>query len=366
MLTLTPDIWKAGLRAAAAAGVALAVSQLLALHQGYWAVVTSIVVMQANLGASLEAAADRLLGTLAGAALGFLVAYLTPPTAIGTLGGLMFATGVLSMLAARYPSFRVAPVTAAILLISDPSHVEPSLSAVHRVTEIGLGCLIGIAVSLLVAPTRAEARLRKEVGRALALLARLMTAEMEGLEGKVGDGTVAAISEDVYSAYAEIDKLTKETEEEHASRLARGAFDAKRLRRSLRHLRTNIFFLRRVTRLSWPSALGDALVEPSAAVTQAARDYLLAIGPAVAEGKPAPPLDELDRVFARFATEASAAARRIRVGHEPEDPDDSSPVAANDAVAFLASFSFALEQVRFSIDGLAECVNDMSNAADQS
>lgn len=337
MLNLTPDIWKAGLRTAAAAGIALAVSHLLSLHQGYWAVISSIVIMQANLGASLEAAADRLLGTLAGAGLGFVVAYLTPSTTIGTLIGLMLATGLLSMLAIRYPSFRIAPVTAAILLISAPSHADASISAMHRVTEIGLGCVIGIAVSLLVAPSRAEARLKVEASHALALLANLVTAELEGPQGKTGNEA--------------IDKLTKETEEEHASRLARDAFDAERLRNCLRHLRTNIFFLRRVARQPWPSVLDDALVEPTAAVTRATRDYLVALGPAVVAGKPAPQLNELDQVFARFATEGSAVLHKIQHGSSP---------AGDDAIAFVSAFSFALEQVRLSIGHFAECVDDMS------
>ncbi|WP_378941221.1 FUSC family protein [Mesorhizobium sp. ANAO-SY3R2] len=368
MLKLSPDIWKAGLRTAAAAGVALAVSELLSLPQGYWAVITSIVVMQANLGASLAAAGDRLAGTLAGAALGFIIAYLTPATGLGTLSGLMLATGLLAMLAARNPSFRIAPVTAAILLISDPSHVDASISALHRVTEIALGCFIGIAVSLLVAPSRAESRLRNEVSRTLALLANLISAEMAGPNDKAGDAAITAISDDIYSAYDTINKLTKETEQEHASRLARSAFDAKRLRHCLRHLRTNVFFLRRITRLTWPAALGDALVGPSAAVAQVTRDYLLALGPVVAAGNPAPPLDELNRVFAQFATEAAAAARQVEVGHEPEGSgaDQPSPAANGDAVAFASSFSFALEQVRFSIEELVECVNDMSTSADQS
>lgn len=351
MLNLTPDIWKAGLRTAAAAGIALAVSHLLSLHQGYWAVISSIVIMQANLGASLEAAADRLLGTLAGAGLGFVVAYLTPSTTIGTLIGLMLATGLLSMLAIRYPSFRIAPVTAAILLISAPSHADASISAMHRVTEIGLGCVIGIAVSLLVAPSRAEARLKVEAGHALALLANLVTAELEGPEDKTGNEAIAAIGEDIHGSFAKIDKLTNETEEEHASRLARDAFDAERLRNCLRHLRTNIFFLRRVARQPWPSVLDDALVEPTAAVTRATRDYLVALGPAVVAGKPAPQLDELDQVFARFATEGSAVLHKIQHGSSP---------AGDDAIAFVSAFSFALEQVRLSIGHFAECVDDMS------
>ncbi len=82
---LTPDIVKAGLRAAAAGSIAYVLAQSFALQQGYWSVVTAIIVMQLTLGASLEAATDRLVGSLTGAAVGFVLAYLTPSTKIGTL-----------------------------------------------------------------------------------------------------------------------------------------------------------------------------------------------------------------------------------------------------------------------------------------
>lgn len=107
------DVWKAGLRTAAAGGLAFICAEILALPQGYWAVLTAIVIMQASIGASLAAAAD-LLGTLAGAALGLVLASVTPSTKLGTLAALILSIGMLAMLAARYPSFRIAPMTAAI------------------------------------------------------------------------------------------------------------------------------------------------------------------------------------------------------------------------------------------------------------
>lgn len=371
VLKLPPEIWKAGLRTAAAAGIAYGVAEALSLPQGYWSVVTAIVIMQANLGASLEAAADRLLGTLTGAVFGFAVAYLTPSTNIGTFWALILATALLAMLAARYPSFRIAPVTAAILLISAPSHADTSISAMHRVAEISLGCIIGIAVSLLIAPSRAETRLRNEASRALTLMANLITAELagpEGPEGKVDDEAITAISEDIYGSFSKIEKLTKETHEEHASRLARRSFDANRLQRCLRRLRTTAFFLRRVTGLSWPAAIGDTLVDPTKTVTQATHDYLVALGPAVASGELPPPLDELENAFEQFATAAESAARQAHAANNPQGPgfDEARHAEGDHPVAFVSAFSFALEQVRFSIEELVECVKEMSDAADRS
>jgi hypothetical protein len=45
----------------------------------------------------------------------------------------------VALLAAIRPSFRIAPVTAAILLLTTPSNASPIISAMDRVVEIALG-----------------------------------------------------------------------------------------------------------------------------------------------------------------------------------------------------------------------------------
>ena len=53
-----------------AACLAYVVAELLGLPQGFWAVMTAILVTQANVGASLGLAVDRLLGSLLGVVVG--------------------------------------------------------------------------------------------------------------------------------------------------------------------------------------------------------------------------------------------------------------------------------------------------------
>ena len=361
------DVWKAGLRTAAAGSLAFICAEILALPQGYWAVMTAIVIMQASIGASLAAAADRLLGTLAGAALGLVFAFVTPSTKLGTTAALMLSSGMLGMLAARVPSFRIAPVTAAILLVATPSHADAFISALHRVVEITIGCGIGVAVALIVVPSRADSRLRTEASRALALLAKLITIEVEGPNGEASDEALAAVSEEIYAAYHSIDALTKEVREEHASHLTRGGLEPNPLRRCLRHLRTAAFFLHRVTRMPWPVSLGDTLVAATRAVTEATRNYLLALGPAIEAGAQPPSLQDLEQAFTQFAT-AVAAERQKEVADATQNhgADKTRREVDGDDATFVSTFSFALEQVRYSLEELAECVADMSKATEGS
>lgn len=353
------DIWKAGLRTAVAGGLAWFVAQFLGLPQGYWSVLTAIIVMQTRLGASLKAAGDRMLGTLAGAAFGFVVALVTPSTPYWTLIGLLFSIGVLGMLAAYRPSFRIAPMTAAILLISAPSHAVALISATHRVIEIVIGCAVGVLVSMVVAPARSDTILRAEARHALALLAQLVGLEVVSRTSQTDDEGIAKVSEEIYASYRKIGTLSQEAQEEHASHMSRGGLDPDRLRHCLRDLRTSVFFLRRVTRLPWPASLGDAMIAPTRAATGAIGAFLRSAGDALTGQVEAPSIDRLEDAFAAFSAAAHATLDHAEPpSSEPGGSGSTMQTSDESATVYVSNLSFALEQVRYSLEKLAECITD--------
>src|SRR6476469_6168573 len=73
------------LRVTIAAGASFALARGLQLPQGFWAVITAVIVIQASVGGSLKAAMDRFAGTLAGAGLGALVSVSIPHQSFATL-----------------------------------------------------------------------------------------------------------------------------------------------------------------------------------------------------------------------------------------------------------------------------------------
>ena len=88
------------------------------MAQGYWAVFTAIIVMQASLGGSFGAALDYFVGTLAGAVYGVAIALIVPRDNFAMLClALVLALAPLALLAAIRRNFRVAPITAAIVLL---------------------------------------------------------------------------------------------------------------------------------------------------------------------------------------------------------------------------------------------------------
>ena len=59
-----------GLRMTVASLVAFALAELFALPQGFFAVITTVIVMHASVGGSVNATLHRLIGTLGGAVWG--------------------------------------------------------------------------------------------------------------------------------------------------------------------------------------------------------------------------------------------------------------------------------------------------------
>ena len=131
------------------------------LPQGYWAVLTAIIVTQNSVGGSSKAAIDRLVGSICGVLVGALAAVLLPahtPTALGLV--LVGAVTPLVLLTAYAPHYRIAPVTAVIVLLSsDAATLGPLGYALDRVLEITLGSVVGVAVSVPIAPARAHVHL---------------------------------------------------------------------------------------------------------------------------------------------------------------------------------------------------------------
>src|SRR6185295_8972983 len=82
------------------------------------------------------------------------------------------AVAPLAVLAASRSVYRVAPVTAIIVLLGTTSqNAGAVMSAVDRMVDVGLGSIVALAVALLVLPARAHGFLAERAGRALELMA---------------------------------------------------------------------------------------------------------------------------------------------------------------------------------------------------
>jgi hypothetical protein len=75
--------------------------------------------LQASVGGSVKVTNDRLIGTIGGAVAGAAVAYCVPHESAWSLAvALVIALVPLTLVAALRPNYRIAPVTAVIVLLT--------------------------------------------------------------------------------------------------------------------------------------------------------------------------------------------------------------------------------------------------------
>jgi uncharacterized membrane protein YccC len=342
------------LRMTVAGVLAFALADMFNLAQGYWAVLTAVIVIQASLGGSLKAGLDRLIGTLCGAAYGAVVATLIPHAHAPTQAiALALAVAPLALMAAINASFRIAPVTAVIVLLGTTSaQAGPLDSAIARVLEIGLGCVVGVGVSLLVLPARAHRLVGQAASRALDLLADLATVHCGGL-GESADKSVAGLNDRLRAALTRVASVAGEAARERRSRLTDEP-DAEPLLRTLRRLRSALIILGRAATEPLPEPARQRLAPPLALAGEAIAQYLRATGTALALKQAAPAVDAVLDAMHQYG---AAMAETRREGITRDLPGEEA--------GRIFAIGFALEQLRSDLHDLASRAHEFAGTLPQ-
>ncbi|MGD0721422.1 MAG: FUSC family protein [Roseiarcus sp.] len=131
-------------RILAACALAYGGSLLIGLAEGYWALITAVVVTQPALGDTLALARDRLVGTLIGAVVGLGILEAAPFAPSPVLFWIGLAP--LALLTAIRPNLRLCCITLAIVVLLPPSGA-PYVRPLQRIAEILLGTLASVAVT---------------------------------------------------------------------------------------------------------------------------------------------------------------------------------------------------------------------------
>jgi uncharacterized membrane protein YccC len=268
------------LRILAAALLTFAAAELLGLKQGYWAVLTAIIVTQASLGGSLKAIFERLLGTVGGAVSGVAAALIVPRTGpVTTALELLLALVPVSLLSAFKPAYRVAPVTVVIVVLGSAG---PAVwSGLARTSEIGLGAALALAVALLVLPSPAHGLLRAAARDALAAMARQSAALLDDLAAPPENETVLLLHDRIRGAIERADGISREAARERASHMT-DAPDPEPLVRALRRVSHDLVMIARVRRAALAGPVCAVLAPPAAKVSAAVQDLLAGMEAALA------------------------------------------------------------------------------------
>src|SRR5258708_10230179 len=140
------ELVKQAAKTAVAAMASLYASRFLKLPEGYWAVISAIIVMQSDLAATLKTSVNRLAGTAIGAVVGGICATLFG-IHIWSLGIAVMAAILICALLDRWESYRFAGVTVAIIMLAS-HNVSHWTVAWHRFAELSLCIVIALAIEL--------------------------------------------------------------------------------------------------------------------------------------------------------------------------------------------------------------------------
>jgi hypothetical protein len=340
------------LRITVSALLALVAALATGLPLPLWAVLTALILTQANLGRSLRAATDYMMATLGGAIYGGAIAVLVPHQGeAALLGVLALAVAPLALLAALNPRMNAAPITAVIvLLLPAITHGSPLESAINRVIEVALGAFTGLAVSFLLFRTTAHRQAIEVAARSLNLMATAVT-ELVGGAGRVRDvAALHAIQDGIGQALVQLETVAAEATHERSVKLADEPDNGPLLRTLLR-LRHDLVIIGRATARPMPEALHIRMEAPMREVAAAYADYMRGSGRALAARQPPPSLDGVRLVLEHFALALSAIRR-----------DGLTRVLSDDDAERFFAVGFALEQMHGNFRDLERCVTEWTRA----
>jgi uncharacterized membrane protein YccC len=172
----TAENAKQAIKTAIAGVAALYVTRLFHLPQGYWAAISALIVMQSNVGATLSASRTRLAGTAVGAVVGGAFTALLGDNLLDFALAVAVAFFLCYVLRLQ-DSQRLSTVTVAIIMLIGRS-ASAWVISLHRFTEVSIGILIALVISLTLWPNHARRSLREGLAAAIVKLGALYQAAM--------------------------------------------------------------------------------------------------------------------------------------------------------------------------------------------
>lgn len=340
------------LRISAAGLITFAVAHLLGLTQIYWAVLTAVIVTQASIGGSLKAMVDRFVGTIGGAGWGVVVALVVPHQDVSSTGfALAVALVPLAAVVAFRPGYRIAPVTAAIVLLAYTNKVGGVVEAtLERVLEIALGSVVALGVLLVVAPVRAHELLRTAGHDALVRMAELVELLLGSVTAPLDAAAVQGLHDRIRAAVERAAAAAGEVDRERRSFIS-DIPDPDPLVRTLRRLSHDLIIIARaLLPASLPETVAARLARPVAAIAGSLSAAFTGIGTALTNRSAPPDPAPVTQALAGFDAEL-AALRRDRATRElPED-----------AVERIFGLAFGFEQIGRNLGELAGRVRELAD-----
>jgi uncharacterized membrane protein YccC len=341
------------LRATVNALLAFGLAQVLPLPQhGLWAVLTAVVVIQMSIGGSLKAAAENIVGTIAGGVYASMVAALVPHSTLFAFAAVLaVALAPLAYAAAVSASFRAAPVTAVlVLMISAQLGGTEIQLAFFRSLGVAVGGVVAIAVSLLVFPARAHALGVDEAVRVLQHMAQVLQAVMVGFRAPRDPLENVHLQDDIGEAVHAFAEIAGEAKSERLVHLAYEP-DPAALSRTLLRLRHDLVMLGRAASAPLPDHLAARLGPVLAEIAERATDHLLASAGALGARHAPPPAENVEGALAAYLSEFAAMRAEGLLDGVAEGERER-----------ISGLGFVLQQLQQNLSKLTDCLRDWARS----
>lgn len=293
--------WPDALRMVLAAVGSFAVSQALHLPEAFWAVLTALVAARPHAAGTARAGIDRLIATIAGAAVA--TAFALTHLHLNQLELLLGVLVPLCLLVALHDNYRAAPVAALIVLSGGMIGESPLNTALYRTSEIAVGALVAFIVSMAVVPKRADHKSFEHAAGIARLLSRFVGLVLAPRKDQ--DASTDRVKEQLRAELRQLALLT------HTSRWRRTADSAVgRLARLMAALNADVGFIERTVERSPVKEEATTFEAPVREIADAFQSMLNQAAEAFCGNAAAPRTDVIDRGIASLEalTPAEGAA----------------------------------------------------------
>jgi len=339
---------KQGVKTGLAGLIAYVIYAHFQLREGYWAVFAALIVTQANLGASWQAALYRTVGTTAGALSAALLAAMigVGPVRAGVL--LFILASFFAYLTTRHATFSTAGFTVALVLFFSHSHEYWHL-AWARVLYTVMGAFIAFAVGVLVWPVRARDGLRAKISLLLEDCSHLTRLITEGaLCGELKEKELEELTRAISQHRRDITQSLEESRSEPArSRFDHDAYVS--FVEELDHLRLHLLTMSRDSATYAGSGIPTNFVPSLVTLCERISEALLTVAVATTRKSQAVDLTLLTETVAKVNHELTAL-REARV---------TAPFTLDRMLPFW-SFVFNMKQAAAELQNLQQKLPQLS------
>jgi len=341
--------FRLGLRITLAGLLGYFLCRLFGLSQTYQGVLTAVIVMQGGVGSSLKAVVERVVGSLCGAL--WAIAAVTALQSLHSVHTVVMIVLVLvpmALLAAFKPSFRAAPATAVILMLSPAAINGPLIPGIQRIEGIGLGGLAAFIVALLVLPVRIQEAFAETAGRVSGKMSELAAILIRAVNVQGDTAAIQRLHDEIRKSINQAELAADEVLREKTTHLSEGP-DPLPMCRALRRIRNDLAMIGRVTSELFPDLVRERLIAPSETAAAAVAAFLVDCGNAITRRGSAPSFEICQKELTQFAS----TLKGLRwIGPMRELPDD--------VVGRIFGLAFSLEQLERNLKEFVDRINELS------